>query len=133
MPPQKTTRKKLTKPSVESKNYFQVFEQLKADIIQSQLQAALLVTRELAFLYWRIGKTLSAKAQQEGWGAKTLERLARDLKATFISGFSYRNFKYMRQFAEAFPEENWAAVAAQIPWGHNMLILDKVEDLDQRL
>lgn len=102
---------------------------------EEQAFAALLVTQELILLYWRTGKTLSSKAQQEGWGAKTLERLARDLKVTFpdISGFSYRNLKYMRQFAEAFPEENWAAAAAQIPWGHNMLILDKVEGLDQRL
>lgn len=39
----------------------------------------------------------------------------------------------MRQFAESFPEDNWAAAAAQIPWGHNMVILDKIEKQDQRL
>lgn len=131
----KATPKKSSKSSIESKNYLLVFEQLKADIRESQLRAALSVTHELTLLYWRTGKTLSQKVQKEGWGAKTLERLARDLKTTFpdISGFSYRNLKYMRQLAEAFPEENWAATAAQIPWGHNLLILDKVEGLEQRL
>lgn len=43
------------------------------------------------------------------------------------------NLKYMRQFAESFPEDNWAAAAAQIPWGHNMVILDKIEKQEQRL
>ena len=78
---------------------------------------------------------ISEKVNKEGWGSKTLERLARDIKEEFpsLSGFSMRNLKYMRQFAESFPEDNWAAAAAQIPWGHNMIILDKIEKQDQRL
>jgi len=53
--------------------------------------------------------------------------MANSIKEEFpdLSGFSMRNLKYMRQFAESFPEDNWAAAAAQIPWGHNILILDK--------
>ena len=39
----------------------------------------------------------------------------------------------MRQFAESLPDANWAAAAAQTPWGHNMLLLDKVEDATKRL
>ena len=64
---------------------------------------------------------------EEGWGSSTMERLARDLKVEFpdMAGFSPRNLKYMRQFAESFPDANWAAAAAQIPWGHNMLLLDR--------
>ena len=136
-------REKKTKnlPSVakknltDSKSYSQVFELLKSDIRQAQLRAALSVTRELTLLYWRTGKMISEKVNKEGWGAKTLERLARDIKEEFpdLSGFSMRNLKYMRQFAESFPEYNWAAAAAQIPWGHNMVILDKIEKQDQRL
>ncbi len=64
-----------------------------------------------------------------------MERLARDLKKEFpdVAGFSLRNLKYMRQFAESFPEANWAAAAAQIPWGHNMLLLDRLDDPAKRL
>jgi len=85
----------------------------------------------LLLLYWRIGRVLAKKVHNEWWGAKTIERLARDLKDEFsdVSGFSLRNLKYMRQFADCFRDENWAAAAAQIPWGHNMLLMDKVEDL----
>lgn len=115
---------------VNQNSYVRFFEKLKTDIKQTQLRASLSVTKELVLLYWRIGKMLSEKSDNEGWGAKTLERLARDLKAEFpdINGLSLRNLKYMRQFAEILSEANWAAAAAQIPWGHNMLLLDKIKD-----
>lgn len=121
--------------TVDSKKYSQVFELLKSDIRQAQLRAALSVTKELTLLYWRTGKMLAEKVDKEGWGAKTLEKLARDLKEEFpdLSGFSLRNLKYMRQFAECFHDDNWAAAAAQIPWGHNMVLMDKIEKQEQRL
>lgn len=55
-----------------------------------------------------------------------IEKLARDVASSFpnLSGFSFRNMKYMRQFVECHQDPNWAAATAQIPWGHNMLILD---------
>lgn len=86
-------------------------------------------------LYWRIGKTLSKKVTEEGWGAKTVERLSKDLCTTLpdISGFSFRNLKYMRQFAEMYTDSNWAAAVAQIPWGHNIVLMDKVATIEQRL
>jgi predicted nuclease of restriction endonuclease-like (RecB) superfamily len=62
-------------------------------------------------LYWRIGKLLSEKIAQEGWGSKTMKRLEVDLKQSFpnVSGFSIRNLHYMRKFAERFPVSNCAA------------------------
>ena len=86
-------------------------------------------------LYWRIGKMLIERTREEGWGAKPLERLSRDLKNDFpdIAGFSVRNLQYMRKFSEGYLNANYAAAAAQIPWGHNMLLLDKVEDATKRL
>jgi predicted nuclease of restriction endonuclease-like (RecB) superfamily len=124
-------RKKLIGKSnnIASQNsYVKLLEQLKSDIKKAQLRAALSITKELIMLYWRIGKVLSEKTHKEGWGAKTLERLARDLKSEFpdVNGFSLRNLQYMRKFAESCPDGNYAAVAAQIPWGHNMLLLDKI-------
>jgi predicted nuclease of restriction endonuclease-like (RecB) superfamily len=86
-------------------------------------------------LYWRISKVLSEKSSHEGWGAKTLDYLAKDLKEEFpdVSGFSLRNLQYMRKFATSYNDINCAAAAAQIPCIHNMLILDKLEPLRQRL
>jgi predicted nuclease of restriction endonuclease-like (RecB) superfamily len=109
------TKNDSTKDSISG--YAEVFELLKSDIRESQLKAALSVTKELTLLYWRTGKILSDKTRKEVWGAKILKNLALDIKKEFpgISGFSIRNLNYMRQFAESFPKEDYAAVAAQIP------------------
>lgn len=111
------------------KSYPTTLDQIKKDIQQSQLRAVLSITKELAMLYWRIGRLLSKKIADEGWGSKTMKRLEADLKQAFpnVSGFSIRNLHYMRKFAERFPDSNCAAAAAQIPWGHNMLLLDRLE------
>jgi hypothetical protein len=69
--------------SIVPKSYSKVLEQLKTDIQQTQLKAALSVTKELTMLYWRTGKTLSQWSSEEKWGAKTLERLANDLMEEF--------------------------------------------------
>jgi predicted nuclease of restriction endonuclease-like (RecB) superfamily len=127
-----TIKQKKTK---EPNNYAQFLDQVKKDIHQTQLKAALSVTKELILLYWRIGKYLSDETKVAEWGAKVLERLANDLEKDFpgIAGFSVRNLKYMRKFAEVYSDPNWAAAAAQIPWGHNMVLLDKLQTPEQRL
>ena len=44
-----------------------------------------------------------------------------------------RNLKYMRTFAEAWPDEQIVQqVAAQIPWFHNCVILDSVKSPAER-
>ncbi len=117
------------------KEYVKLLENIKIDILQTQLKAALSVTKELILLYWRIGKTISKKMKTEGWGTKVVEKLAHDLGKSFpgIAGFSIRNLKYMRKFADCYKEINCATAVAQIPWGHNITILEKLKNNDQRL
>src|SRR3990172_8671438 len=121
--------------SLIPRGYAEVLEQLKKDIQQTQLRAALAVTKELTLLYWRIGTLLSKKIINDKWGTKPIDRLANDLQSSFqdISGFSVRNLQYMRKFAESYQDANCAAVAAQLPWGHNMVILDRIANHSQRL
>lgn len=118
-----------------SKEYLKFLEHIKKDILQTQLKAALSITEELTLLYWRIGKTISEKINTEDWGAQVVEKLACDLGKAFpgIAGFSLRNLRYMRTFAEIYFDENFAATAAKLPWGHNMVIMDKLQDNKQRL
>jgi len=109
---------------------------LKMRIRTAQVRAALAVNQELVWLYWQIGREILQRQQEEGWGSKVIERLAKDLKREFpeMKGFSPRNLKYMRAFAEAYPDEVIVQqAAAQIPWFHNCVLLDKVKDLEQRL
>lgn len=104
-------------------SYAQFLADLKSRIQAAQFRAALAVNRELVLLYWQIGRDILDRQLRESWGAKVIDRLAADLKRAFpdMKGFSPRNLKYMRAFAEAWPEETFVqAVLAQITWYHNV-------------
>ncbi|WP_306477942.1 YhcG family protein [Methyloversatilis sp.] len=108
---------------------------LKGRIHTAQQRATLAVNRELVLLYWQIGRDILARQASQGWGAKVIERLALDLRAAFpdMKGFSPRNLKYMRAFAEAWPDcEFVQQAAAQLPWGHNLVLLDRLDTPDER-
>ena len=108
---------------------------LKTRIHASQQRATLAVNRELVLLYWQIGRDILARQAAQGWGAKVIERLALDLRSAFpdMKGFSPRNLKYMRAFAEAWPDAEFVQqAAAQLPWGHNLVLLDKLATTEQR-
>jgi predicted nuclease of restriction endonuclease-like (RecB) superfamily len=108
---------------------------LKGRIHNAQQRATLAVNRELVQLYWQIGNDILSRQAQQGWGAKVIERLAQDLRAAFpdMKGFSPRNLKYMRAFAEAWPDAAIVQQAvAQLPWGHNLVLLDKLPGPETR-
>jgi hypothetical protein len=58
-------------------------------------------------LYWQIGRDILTRQEHEGWGTKVIDRLATDLRRAYpeMTGLSPRNLKYMRAFAQAWPEE----------------------------
>lgn len=117
-------------------DYDQLLRELKNRIRSSQIKAALAVNRELVLLYWQIGREILQRQGQEGWGTKVIDRLAKDLKQEFpeMKGFSSRNLKYMRAFAEAWIDEQIVQqLAAQIPWFHNCILLDKVKSKPERI
>ncbi len=108
---------------------------LKKRIHTAQQKATLAVNRELVLLYWQIGRDILARQAEQGWGAKVIERLAHDLRNAFpeMKGFSPRNLKYMRAFAEAWPDAEFVqAVLAQLPWYHQIALLDKLKTPDER-
>jgi predicted nuclease of restriction endonuclease-like (RecB) superfamily len=118
-----------------TRGYGELLEELKARIRAAQVRAALAVNRELVLLYWQIGREILARQEALGWGAKVIDRLSEDLRREFpgVSGYSSRNLKYMRAFAEAYPDEGFVQqVAAQIPWYHNAVLLDKVKEPVER-
>jgi predicted nuclease of restriction endonuclease-like (RecB) superfamily len=115
--------------------YQEFVANLKAQIASAQIKAAVSVNRELILLYWNIGRQILERQEKEGWGAKVIDRLADDLRHAFpeMKGFSARNILYMKQLANAYPEEQFAQqLAAQIPWFHNCVLFDKVSDSAER-
>jgi predicted nuclease of restriction endonuclease-like (RecB) superfamily len=108
---------------------------LKTRIHSAQQRATLAVNRELVLLYWQIGRDILARQAAQGWGAKVIERLAQDLRTAFpdMKGFSPPNLKYMRAFAEAWPDTEFVQeVLAQLPWYHQLALLDKLPGQDTR-
>ena len=117
-------------------SYQDWLNQLKKQIRSSQQRAILAVNQELVLLYWQIGQNILQRQDQQGWGAKVIDRLSKDLSAEFpeIKGFSTRNLKYMRKFAEAWQDKQIVQQAvALLPWGHNLVLLDKFSDNVTRL
>lgn len=109
--------------------------QLKVDIAQARQRAALAVNAELVQLYHRIGAEIRQRQQVNAWGAKVIERLARDLSDAFpdIRGFSSRNLKYMAFFAQHCPKGLFGQQpAAQLPWFHVVTLLTKLASPAER-
>ena len=121
--------------NVIPEGYLELLNQLKERILGAQLRAGLAVNRELVLLYWQLGREILARQDQRGWGAKVIDRLANDLHRAFpeMKGFSVRNLRYARAFAEAWPDEHIVQqLVAQIPWGHNVRLLDYLKDPAER-
>jgi len=87
-------------------DYGPLLADIKARVQLARVKAGLAANRELLALYWDIGRLILDRQRREGWGAKVIDRLALDLQRAFPGqqGFSPRNLKYMRAFAEAWPE-----------------------------
>ena len=115
-------------------DYGQWLADIKNRVLTARQRAALAVNAELVSLYWHIGRDILQRQATQGWGSKVIDRLGRDLREAFpeMKGFSTRNLKYMRAFAEAWTDfEIVQQVAAQLPWFHLCTLIDKVKDTQQ--
>ena len=117
-------------------DYQAVLERLKERIRAERLRVTMSANSAMVLLYWDIGKTILERQQERGWGARIIDRLSHDLKAVFpdMSGFSPRNLKYMRAFAEAWPDRAIVQrTVAQLPWRSNLALIEKLEHPEARL
>jgi len=128
--------------------YGELLDALKARIRGAQVQAKLAVNRELIQLYWDIGREVAERQQVEGWGSAAIERLSRDLRGAFpdVQGFSPRNLWRMRSLYLSYTREVGPLLplpdvdgeflpqaVAEIPWGHNIVLMEKLVDPADRL
>jgi predicted nuclease of restriction endonuclease-like (RecB) superfamily len=121
--------------SITPGEYSNWLADLKHRIQSAQQRATLSVNRELVLLYWQIGRDILERQRDEGWGAKVIERLAKDLTSAFpdMKGFSRSNLMYMRAFHEAWPDEAIVQqLVGQLPWGQNLLLLTKLKTRAER-
>lgn len=134
------SKKAVLAPSLPT-DYAPLLTEIKERVRSARIKAGLAANREMLALYWEIGTLILSRQKKEGWGSKVIDRLSVDLQKEFPGqqGFSPRNLKYMRAFAEAWPERVKGAAsivqqpAAQLPWFHHCLLLNKLTEPKDRL
>ncbi|GBR75909.1 hypothetical protein NO2_0537 [Candidatus Termititenax persephonae] len=112
--------------------YLSIVNEIRSHIKVAQLRAVLSVNNELIMLYWNVGKTIN---EHKSWGDGFIENLARDIKAAFpnLRGFSARNLRHMTKFADTYQNlEILQQVLQNLPWRHNISLMDRLEDTKQR-
>lgn len=115
------------------KDFKEIIKNIKNEIYKTQTLIMSDANKRLLELYFYIGKVVN---ENSSWGNKFIESLSTEMKIEFpnIKGFSVRNIKNMKKFyAEISSNEKVQMASAQIPWSHNLLILDKIKDIDERL
>ena len=115
------------------KDFKKVVENIKNEIYKTQTLIMTDANKRLIDLYYYVGGIV---CENSSWGNKFIESLSTAMKIEFpnIKGFSVRNIKNMKKFySELNANEKVQMASAQIPWSHNILILDKVKDTDERL
>jgi len=121
--------------NVISREYAVFLKEIKSRIVSARIHAVRSINNELIKLYWDIGKTITERQKKYKWGDSVVEHLARDLRKTFSGsfGFSERNLWNMRRFYEEYKDKPFLQQAvAEIPWGHNLLIMEKVSGDKER-
>jgi predicted nuclease of restriction endonuclease-like (RecB) superfamily len=116
--------------------YPELLASVSSQVYAGRTRAIVAANREMLLSYWAIGKELANRESAQGWGSKVVIRLSADVRSAFpeARGFSPRNLRYMKSFAEAWPEFPMLQQAvATLPWGHNVILLDKLEDPGARL
>ena len=121
--------------SLELANYIEFLESLKQRVLASRYKATRSVNRELILLYHHIGAEIIVNQQTNGWGAKVIQTLSKDLSIAFpeMKGFSLANLHNMRRFAESYPNAEFLQQAAgELPWYHHVVLMERVKDPNER-
>lgn len=116
--------------------YPELLASVTREVHSGRSRAVSAVNREILLSYWTIGRQLAQRESAQGWGSKVVTRLSADVRSTFpeARGFSPRNLRYMKSFAQAWPDFPMLQRAvATLPWGHNVILLDKLSDPETRL
>jgi len=119
---------------VQEKDYIELLNEIKQNVVNSRIKAVRAVNSELISLYWNIGKLILERQKENGWGKSIVEKLSKDLQKEYPlqTGFSSRNLWDMRRFYDKYQNEpKLRQVVAEIPWGHHLLILNKINNFEE--
>jgi predicted nuclease of restriction endonuclease-like (RecB) superfamily len=143
---------------IKSEEYKIWISEIKEKISSAQIKASLAVNTEMLNLYWDLGQIIFEKLSVSNWGTKVVENISKDLQNSFpnLEGFSKRNLMFMKQWVEFYQNannkhveivkqlvsqfpmnqnqpENIKLIASLIPWGHNILIIQKIQNIEEAI
>ncbi|HRP89608.1 MAG TPA: PDDEXK nuclease domain-containing protein [Edaphocola sp.] len=142
-----------------TKDYKDWIIEVKQKVRSAQIKAAIAVNTALITFYWDLGKMIEER--QTAYGTGFISQLSKDLKEEFpeLKGFSVRNLALCRSFYQFYSSSNLQQpvanlgitsninekhtdnerfaklqqLVANIPWGHNILIITKIKNLEEAL
>lgn len=121
---------------INDNEYAQILQQAVAEIKTARTTIARQVNTTVNSAYWNIGKLLFEKNLEGGYGSGVVNRLSIDLKEQFPDmGVSPRNLWNMKRLYERYYQEDTKLLqaVAVLPWGHNLLLLDKALSVPETL
>jgi predicted nuclease of restriction endonuclease-like (RecB) superfamily len=120
----------------EPAGYEEFIADLKHRVRTTQIRAVRAANTQVLRLYWSVGRGILDRQKNEGWGAKVVDQISADMRREFPGqkGWSTRSLKYMRKLADAWPTETEFVqqAAALLPWGHLIVLLDKLATREDR-
>jgi predicted nuclease of restriction endonuclease-like (RecB) superfamily len=110
--------------------YDELLDSIKRTLAAGQLRATRAVNNVLVETYWQIGREIVQRQLEQGWGARVIERLSADLRTAHpdVRGLPVRNLRFMAALATRWPTGIVQQRAAQLPWGHVLVLLDSCSD-----
>lgn len=126
----------MSKHEIHSDEYIEILQQAITEIRTARMSIAKQISRTANSVYWSLGKLLVEKQLDKGYGSGVVKQLSVDLKAAFPNmGFSQRNLWNMKRFYEHYYllDTKLLQSVAVLPWGHNLLLLDKALPFEETL
>ena len=151
-----TDKQIIDKLADDFRGYAALLRKIKQRVLIAQQRAIYVANEEMLRMYWDIGGLLQQSQEADGWGKKTLQRLAADLKNDYseIKGFTVRNMQYMVQFFNEYNQEltmikraaspnaksvishldeyNFTLPIKHLDWTHNLVLIKQVKDIRAR-
>jgi predicted nuclease of restriction endonuclease-like (RecB) superfamily len=126
----------MSKKAVQNnQEYIELLNAIKGRISSAKVNVTRAMSKELISLYWFIGSSIVQKQEEQGWGKSVVEQLSKDIVQTYpdYKGFSERNLWNMWRLDDEYKNSsNLQQLVAEIPWGHNLLIMEKVSEQKAR-
>ena len=120
---------------LNTNEYKQFLKEIISNIENAKIQASHKLNAILVELNFINGKLIIEKQDKYGWGSSVIKQLSKDLNKTYdgLHGYSVSNLQYMRQFYLEYKDNPiLLSYALQVPWTHNMMIIQKIKDLKER-